>query len=213
MIRVFYLWDSCRADLANSWGVCWPNALWGSSSSSDRTSARERPSYGQSPKLACPTHADAEQRRSVLPNNAYSSSPLTLRPKCKLTKSPHSAWIRIWGEGQFNDLIEAVESIAPYTLLTSPSLSSDSVSGKVHWIYKHFPPKSGIRFRRFLIGKQKNLLAAPNRILLDDAENNVESFRTAGGIGILFPQVWNRNYRIANPLTYVRQKLEGAAGA
>ena len=108
----------------------------------------------------------------------------------------------------FEDLIALARETAPFTLLTAPSLSPHSLAGKVAWIYRHFPKVAGKRFGDFLIGRQKHLLAAPGRVLIDDAEHNVEAFRQAGGAAILFPQIWNANHASTDPVNFVRKQLE-----
>lgn len=98
------------------------------------------------------------------------------------------------------------------TILTSPSLAPSCLEGKVRWLYEHFPKEKGRHFSDFLIGNQKHLLAWPGRVLIDDAEANVEKFRSAGGEAILFPQVWNGNFEVEDRLAYVKNQLQSMAG-
>ena len=66
-------------------------------------------------------------------------------------------------------------------------------------------------FRRYALTPQKHLLAGPNRILIDDNDRNIEAFRAAGGIGILFPQPWNANHESqTNKTAYVQECLINA---
>lgn len=106
------------------------------------------------------------------------------------------------------ELIALVREFGPLTVLTAPSLSPSCVEGKVRWLYEHFPKENGKRFTDFLIGPRKDLLAQLGRVLIDDADANVEAFRAAGGQAILFPQPWNRNFAIHDRLSYVRCELE-----
>ena len=119
-----------------------------------------------------------------------------------------SFWEDIEPYPWFSDVIAYVESIAPFTLLTAPTLSPECAAGKVSWIYKMFPKQQGKRFTNFLIGHQKSLLAAPQRILVDDAEHNIDSFEKAGGTGILFPQRWNRNHFNDDPYEFLRHAID-----
>jgi 5'(3')-deoxyribonucleotidase len=107
----------------------------------------------------------------------------------------------------FADLVALVREFAPMTILTSPSLAPTCLDGKVQWLYSHFPKEQGRRFTDYLMGRQKHLLAQPRRVLIDDAEANVEDFRAAGGHAILFPQPWNANYAIQDRLAYVKSEL------
>ncbi len=108
----------------------------------------------------------------------------------------------------FSDLVTLVREFAPLTILTSPSLAPPCLEGKVRWLYSHFPREKGRQFTDFLIGNQKHLLAQPRRVLIDDAEANVEAFHAASGHAILFPQVWNRNHAIEDRLAYVKSELQ-----
>lgn len=108
----------------------------------------------------------------------------------------------------FASLIEYVGSVAPFTLLTAPTLSPDCTSGKIAWIYQHFPKEKGRRFTNFLIGHRKHLLAAPGRVLIDDSEENVAAFQASGGLGVLFPQAWNRLHSISEPSAFVQQAID-----
>ncbi|MEO0444581.1 MAG: hypothetical protein AAF191_00750 [Verrucomicrobiota bacterium] len=111
----------------------------------------------------------------------------------------------------FRELIDLVQSTAPFSLLTAAPLAPSSVAGKVAWIDHHFPKVEGRRFRDFFIGSSKWLMAAPDRVLIDDAEMLVDRFSEAGGHGILFPQVWNRDHNAKDPLATVARRLAEVA--
>ncbi len=105
------------------------------------------------------------------------------------------------------NLVDLVRQFAPMTILTSPSLSPSCFEGKVRWLYENFPKVNGKRFSDFLIGRPKELLAGPRRVLIDDSEANVAAFQIAGGEAILFPQPWNANFAIRDRLGYVQAQL------
>jgi hypothetical protein len=69
--------------------------------------------------------------------------------------------------------------------LSSPALGY-SASGKLIWARKHYPDI------KVILTSEKHLLAAPDRILIDDLESNIISWRGAGGKGILWPAPYNR---------------------
>jgi 5'(3')-deoxyribonucleotidase len=83
--------------------------------------------------------------------------------------------------------------------LTKPVMDPNCASGKMRWFKKHYS-----RFK-FLIGTSKKFCAGPNRILLDDSEENVDEFTAHGGLGVLFPRIWNREHHIKDPMTKMRQ--------
>lgn len=107
----------------------------------------------------------------------------------------------------FEELVALVREFGPMSILTAPSLAPACLDGKVQWLYDHFPKVRGKRFTDFIIGPQKNLLAQRGRVLIDDAQSNVDAFRAAGGGAILFPQPWNANHAIGDRLAYVRDEL------
>ncbi len=112
----------------------------------------------------------------------------------------------------FSQLVGLVREFAPITILTAPSISPSSLEGKVRWLYEHFPRENGRVFNSYLIGSQKDLVARSKRVLIDDADINVEAFRAAGGEAILFPQLWNSNFAIQDRLEYVRTELHALSG-
>ena len=116
-------------------------------------------------------------------------------------------WANLAPYPWFDELIEMVREIALFTILTTSSLAPSCLDGKVRWLYEKFPKVDRRRFREFIIGEQKHLLAQPGRLLIDDAEPNVDAFAAHGGRSILFPQAWNRNHQIADPIEYTRSLL------
>ena len=73
-------------------------------------------------------------------------------------------------------------------LSTSPALSPGCSSGKHEWVNRILPDM----WKRTFIGSSKDVFAKlPDAVLIDDCDANVDKFRSAGGIGILWPQPWN----------------------
>jgi hypothetical protein len=74
--------------------------------------------------------------------------------------------------------------IKPYnpTLLTAPSYHESSVDGKKAWVEDHIKGTPII----FKQAKQKANLAGPNKILIDDREDTIMSWKVNNGIGILY---------------------------
>lgn len=92
-------------------------------------------------------------------------------------------------------------------LLTAPMSNYQSAGGKILWLRKH-----GLQLEKHLIITQasKSLFAGSNTLLIDDKDENVEEFRTAGGQAILVPRPWNKNHDCQrSTLDYVAHKLEG----
>ncbi len=77
-------------------------------------------------------------------------------------------------------------------ILTSPSYDPGCIPGKREWIKKHYP-----QFRnQILYGTAKRFLAGDNRVLVDDRDENVNSFVEHGGKAVLIPRLWNCNHAL-----------------
>lgn len=112
-------------------------------------------------------------------------------------------------------LMDMCVSIAPTTILTSPSKDPSAASGKTRWLQAQF----GNDFRSYLIGPDKVSCARPGAVLIDDADKNCEVFLSAGGNAVVFPQVWNSAHAAfrgqlveAGPLAYIRERLTEITG-
>lgn len=87
----------------------------------------------------------------------------------------------------------AVEFYAELSKLTTPVISTAPVmdpecpQAKINWLYHNF----GIIMTNVMVGSQKQLMAKPTTLLIDDSPSNVKKFREAGGQAILFKQPWN----------------------
>ncbi len=96
-------------------------------------------------------------------------------------------------------------------LLSSPACHSTCHSGKFLWRQKNIP----IPGPELILCKaeHKHLLATPNRLLIDDKDENCQSWRDAGGKAIVFPQPWNsaRHAVSLGPMFYLAQELEKLA--
>ena len=72
-------------------------------------------------------------------------------------------------------------------LLSAPSREQSSRIGKAVWV-KHKIPGTKLILR---YAKQKQQLATPNSILIDDRQVNIDQWESAGGIGILHTNTAN----------------------
>lgn len=93
------------------------------------------------------------------------------------------------------EILKAVESRVgkDYTfLLSSPSRSPTAWSGKAWWVQKHIPEYR----KKLILTESKHAVAGPKKVLIDDRDDNVKSFREAGGDAILLPRRWNSGHKI-----------------
>jgi 5'(3')-deoxyribonucleotidase len=94
-------------------------------------------------------------------------------------------------------------------VVTSPSLSDSSYTGKVKWLKNFFGP----RFTRFCITPHKYLFAQPGVLLIDDNESNVNNFIYHGGDGLVFPRRNNLLHKITDPVAHIREMFKGGSHA
>ena len=103
----------------------------------------------------------------------------------------HDFWRNLNPYPWKNKLIEEIEGYDPdYKILTSPSQHFSSWGGKYDWIKDHLGIENP---NRIIMTANKKLLAGSGRVLIDDNDRNVSQWVSAGGIGILFPQLYNDN--------------------
>lgn len=103
----------------------------------------------------------------------------------------------------FEKLYQGLLQYGPVYFLSKPCLSPNSLKGKIEWLQNVF----GKDFRDYILTSQKQLLAKPSAILIDDDDRNCISFINSGGKAILFPQYWNKNRHIIDNLDYVFKNL------
>ena len=89
--------------------------------------------------------------------------------------------------------------------LTVPMANVESSTGKMMWIRDNLP----IYLKRTIIitlEVPKYFFARPDALLIDDKDENVEEFVSAGGNGILIPRHWNKLYKNENIASQVVKK-------
>jgi hypothetical protein len=118
-------------------------------------------------------------------------------------------WAKLEPLPWVHDLMHTCMSIAPTTILTSPSKDPDAASGKTQWLQTMF----GADFRDYLIGPAKAACAYRGAVLIDDRDEGCKSFIAAGGHAIVFPQPWNSEHAVVpwiereGPAGYVRDRM------
>jgi hypothetical protein len=94
-----------------------------------------------------------------------------------------------------------------WDVLSHPQSNIGCYVGKLRWLKERFGP----HFTGVHLHADKAQLAAPGRVLIDDCDRNIRAWAAAGGIGITFPQPWNRLYEQTDrKVEYVASCLERA---
>lgn len=78
-------------------------------------------------------------------------------------------------------------------LATSPTRDPDCAAGKTKWVQGHCPKWL---HQNLMIGSKKHLMSQPGRLLIDDADHNIDAWTAEGGLGLLVPRPWNRNRKL-----------------
>ena len=73
--------------------------------------------------------------------------------------------------------------------------NAGSYEGKQLWIEKNI---AAMEKRTIITNAAKSTFAAPDALLIDDRDKNVDEFRAAGGHAILIPRPWNSSYEKRN---------------
>lgn len=84
-------------------------------------------------------------------------------------------------------LVAHCRSLADTVVCTKPLAYGACAAGKLEWCLERDLPVTIVRARE----ANKEVLASPWHLLIDDAEHQVEAFRDAGGRAMLWPMPWN----------------------
>ena len=121
-------------------------------------------------------------------------------------------WADLWWMFDGRSILRAVTNVFDPTdpidtcLLTSPMPNLGSASGKMEWVEKNLPL---MKKKTIITNMDKGKFAAPDRILIDDYDENINSWRANGGIGVLCPRPWNSLCYLADDAAgYIREELE-----
>lgn len=133
----------------------------------------------------------------------------------KLGLTPEEFWLPFdegfWaGLSKFShlpDLLGMVENcfgIDNVFICTMPRLTGGCAVGKVKWVEREIPRHQ----QRLILTDRKDIFSGPNRILIDDSDNNCRQWNQCGGKSILFPQPWNALAHLRfDPISYIQEEL------
>ena len=105
------------------------------------------------------------------------------------------------------DLIKAVDQADDFVIMSSPSNDPCGYAAKKIWVDKYLQPHLDRKID-LIVGSRKELLAQPDRLLLDDYDVNITNFQKAGGQCCTFPQPWNfQRAMVKTRLSFVSNAL------
>jgi 5'(3')-deoxyribonucleotidase len=106
----------------------------------------------------------------------------------RLEQEGRKFWSEMDKTDECNDLMSMLVG-KDYYICTSPTMDPQSAAGKLEWLRKYFP--HAFKNRRFVITPWKHFLTGTGNVLIDDSDDQIASWKKAGGIGILLPRPWN----------------------
>jgi 5'(3')-deoxyribonucleotidase len=109
-------------------------------------------------------------------------------------KEEEEFWDRLEPYSNASGLMQVLESKLPKSsiyILSAPPPYSRAHVGKLNWIQKHFPDYA----TRTILTQHKSLLAAPDRLLIDDGDHNIKPFKSAGGQVARVARPWNEGHK------------------
>ena len=122
----------------------------------------------------------------------------------RVEKAGPGFWERLpwtsWGERLLTTICQTGHDVIVVSRIVGPS----SAAGKKVWADRCLPP--GVPL--FLTDSIKWPLAAADRFLIDDAEDNVEEWESHGGTALLVPQTYNANHAlVGQEYNYLTKEL------
>lgn len=122
----------------------------------------------------------------------------------KIRKAGAKWWVNLKPQPWAKNLYDELCSIDKVIILSSPSHLPEAAAGKTQWMKDFF----GGNFREYILTSRKDLLAKPGDVLIDDTDDKIEEFNKAGGIGVVFPRMWNKDFKNTdNAVNVVLEKL------
>ena len=112
-----------------------------------------------------------------------------------------SFWTSLDRHPWVDELLRTVQDFTDdWLLVTSPSADPSSYSGKVRWINDNL----GVHPQHIVLTNRKEIMANHSTVLIDDRASSIQSFISAGGLGIAFPSRHNHRHLLANdPVSHI----------
>jgi len=117
-----------------------------------------------------------------------------------------------WTEELFDLALTAASGPDEFFIVTSPSKCRECAAEKEDWLQKHLGRYAAGRMVPNRFKHTMAYTADGPALLIDDYDGNVDKFREAGGLAVLFPAHHNSFHELKrNPMRHVRESLEYVA--
>lgn len=158
-------------------------------------------------------YSEAEMLESLknwkVPNNQSLTHQLDI--------SPGEFWKRVYRKGSFEfwsnlevieegkELLNELRKIGEVFILSAPTIDKQCYAGKIDWLSKN---KMGFG-NQIVLTKHKYLLAGVDKVLIDDAFENISTWNESYKYptGIYYPQPWNPASENTNKVEYVLNQI------
>ena len=147
----------------------------------------------------------------------YFQQYMTAEQFWKLIEADEYFWFKLTPYDWAREIVDTLEAIAPVIYCSTPSRDSRAAQQKIDWLREYaFMGETENRYHLVGVAPSadghkfgKNMLATPDRILIDDHDGNCEDFIASGGHAILFPQPWNKaSQHTGDRISYVKRQLQ-----
>jgi len=114
----------------------------------------------------------------------------------KLDVDAYKFWRRLEKTPEADEIVQlaidtfGVENVA---ILTAAAMHPMCAAAKRDWIREYYPQFE----KRIIYAQAKGFVGGPKKVLIDDRDRNIEDWEAAGGVGILVPRLWNKEYQYA----------------
>ena len=100
-------------------------------------------------------------------------------------------WLSLEPYPGAKEFIQAIRDAGHDIIYSSaPSVDSKCAAEKIDWLRQH----GFMNGNDYTLGPKKFLLAGSGGILIDDSDDQISAFQDRGGVGVLFPQPWNKRW-------------------
>ena len=103
-------------------------------------------------------------------------------------------WANMKWDRRGREILATIEKHTDQVYLASyPMDHPEAWAGKLWWVGENMP---AYKTKLLLMTAHKHILARPDAVIIDDRDDNVDKFISAGGKGYLIPQPWNSKHEI-----------------
>jgi len=122
----------------------------------------------------------------------------------RIDETPHF-WANLAPYPWTDSLLCLARQLCPHVGIASVAMTPKAASGKLRWIQSRI-----VGLTHHIVSRGgKAMLAAPDRVLVDDCQEEVDAWNAAGGKAILFPQPWNAHRAYTDDrLEFVKRHLK-----